>query len=573
MNIKWKHINFLIISLSITLLISCSDSKQIQAPKQSDLQFKEAFHNANNEKIIGHNEKAIELFNKCLVLKPNSAASYFALAEIYFSQNNSEKAIEYGKSAFNIDKDNKWYAAFLGDVYFKIGDYHNSANYYDLLVNTHNDRNIDYQSKLAQSFIYSNQKEKAIKVLDKMELVTGSSPITSLTKHDLYLELNKEKLANQSLQKLFDDHQTDVQMNLEIMDYFLQTGQLDKATLAINQIRKIDLNNAKAKVGEAEIALSQVKIDHAFDLLNDALPSVEVEKERKLMVLESLIGMGFDNRYSESNKINKNLSGLLKNVFESLEGSSRYMSLYGEYLMQNNLKDSARDYFEKAVHLNPNDFQTWMSLLDADYIGNNFEQLALDANKALEIYPNQPMIYLLKGIAEFEQNELSKAEETFFIGKELIVEDQAVLSEFQYHIAKNNWMQGKRNNSEFEQLLKNNPQNARFHFGYAQLLHNSEDNKAIEYAEKAAEIDQRNSKHSAFYAFLLFDKKEFAKAKKMIERAIAYDDENVEYLEKYGDIVFFLGDISKALEVWQQTNEIAPSERLQKKINSKSYHD
>jgi len=362
-------------------------------------------------------------------------------------------------------------------------------------------------------------------------------------------------------------------MILEVMDYFLQTRQLDRATLAINQIRKIDPNNAKAKVGEAEIALSQGKINQAFDLLNEALASTEVEEKRKLMVLESLMEMGFDERYSESKEVNRGISGLLKNVYESLVESSKFMSLYGEYLMQNNHKDSARIYFEKAVSINPSDFQTWMNLLDVDYVDNQYNQLVLDADKALKIYPNQPMIYLLKGIAEYELKDFSKAQETLFLGKGLVIEDQSVLSEFNYHIAKNNWKLGNKNTSEFENLLKDNPENARFLFGYAEILNQGGDKKAIEYVKKATEMDQRNAKYSALYAFLLFDEKNYTLALKMIERAIAYDLENTEYLEKYGDIVFFLGDTDKALEVWEQTYNIQPSEELLKKINSKSYHD
>ena len=570
-----QHINLVINALLMAFLISCGGSKKIQAPdpETNDTQFKEVFHEANSEKLIEHYEKAITLFNKCLVINPNSAASHYALAEIYDGQNNTEKAIEYAKNAFNIDKENKWYAAFLADSYFKIGDYRKSSTYYDLVVNKHDDRNIDHQSKLAQSLIYSDQKEKAIEALNKMELVTGSSPMTSLTKHDLYLELGKEKEADDALLKLFDENATDVSMLLEVMDYFLQTRQLNKALLSINRIKKIDQHNAKAKVGEAEIELSKGNIDQTFVLLNEAMVSAEVEEERKLMILQSLIGMSFDARYSEAKAVNKNLSVLLNNLRESLSESSLYMSLYGEYLMQNNHKDSAKTYFKKAVTLSPDDFDSWMNLLDASHESKQYKQAVTDANEALNIFPNQPVVYLLKGIAEYELNNFSSAQETFFLGKELVIDDEALLAEFKYYIVKNDWALGNEDQSAFERLLKDNPQNARYFFGYAEVLHQKKDKKALEYAKKAVEIDPRMPEYSSFYANLLFDEKNYVTAQKMIERAIAHDGENPRYLEKYGDIVFFLGDVNKAVEVWEQTYKIKPTERLQKKINSKTYHD
>lgn len=560
-----------------SFLLACGNAGKIQPSTiESNIPFKEAFHQANSEKLIGHYESAIKLYMKCIILKPSSAASHFALANIFNTQKNTEKAIEYCKNANSLDKTNKWYVAFLADTYFKTGDYHNSANFYEQLINRFDDRRLENQSKLAQSYLYSNQKEKAIHVLDVMELETGSTPMTSLTKHDLYKELGKDDLAKESLQSLFEDNSTNVDIALEAMDYFLQTRQLENASIAIKQAEKINPTHPKVQLGKAEVLLSKGNIDETFDLLSLALPSTDIEESRKLMVLESLMTMGFDSRYPEARKVNNKLRKLMDGVYPSHLESAKFMSLYGRYLMQNNANDSARLFFSKAVQINPNDYQSWTNLLDADYVNQQYGQLVIDANEALNIFPNQPMVYLLKGIAEYELDSFDMADETLTIGKQLVIDDKAVLSEFDYHLAKNFWKTGNTEKSSeiFEKTFESNPGNARFLHGYAILLESDNNpKKAILYAKKAAEIDQLNARYSALYANLLFDERNYQLAKKMIERAINADLDNPVYLEKYGDIMFFLNDVEKAVDIWTQTNKILQSDRLNSKIKSKSYHD
>jgi tetratricopeptide (TPR) repeat protein len=577
MFVLFRHNKLILQLILLGLLSSCGNSKSIQ-PKQNNsrVAFKEIFHSANSEKMIGHYETAIELYQKCLLLDPNSAASYYALATIYKTQNNSDKALEYGKTALKIDDNNKWYVAFLADTYFEIGDYHKSANYFQTLIDKHLDRHIENQSKLAQSYIYSNQKEKAIKALDNMELEVGVTPMTSLTKHDLYRELGKVKQANEALESLFTENPMNIEVRLEAMDYFLQTRQYENAEIVVRQINTIDSTNAFAKLGSAEIRLSKGQLLETFKLLSEALPSEEIEEERKLLILESLMGMAFDLRYPEANLINEKVQELMQSLVSSQLESGRFMSLYGRYLMQNNQKDSASIYFKKAVDLDVNNYEAWVNLLDARYVNEEYSSLVGEAEKALAVFPNQPMIYLLKGMAEYELADYLKSEETLTIGKNMVFDDADLAAEFKYHLAKNTWQQDNKELAvkQFESAFEGSPNNARFLFGYAQLLYaEGELGKAIKYAKKAAEQDQSIAKYAFFYANLLIEESNFSQAIKMIERALNIDIDNPTYMERYGDVMYFMNNVDKAVDIWQQTEKIQPSERLEKKINSKSYHD
>jgi tetratricopeptide (TPR) repeat protein len=186
------------------------------------------------------------------------------------------------------------------------------------------------------------------------------------------------------------------------------------------------------------------------------------------------------------------------------------------------------------------------------------------------------MIYLLKGISEYEETAFTSAEETLSIGQQMVINDANLAAEFKYHLAKNTWKQNNKDLAakQFESVFDASPGNARFLYGYAQLLYaDGEKGKAFQYAKKAAELDHSAANYAFFYANLLIEENNFSLAQKMIERALNIDIDNPEYMERYGDVMFFMNNVDKAVDIWQQTQKIQPSARLEKKINSKSYHD
>src|SRR5690606_11497409 len=163
----------------------------------------------------------------CLSINANSSAVHFALSDIYEIQGNKNLALETAQRAFQIDKTNKWYALRLADLYFKMGDYQNSSIYYDLGINEQ-EKNIDLKFSYAEALIYSNQYQKAIVVMDEIEIDTGKIPELSLTKHDMYMALGDEEKAQNELNTLISENPGNLEYRIIIADYFLQTNQPEK---------------------------------------------------------------------------------------------------------------------------------------------------------------------------------------------------------------------------------------------------------------------------------------------------------------------------------------------------------
>ena len=88
------------------------------------------------------------------------------------------------------------------------------------------------------------------------------------------------------------------------------------------------------------------------------------------------------------------------------------------------------------------------------------------------------------------------------------------------------------------------------------------------------EKEPENANSLDTYAWIMFKKKDYARAKEYIDKAIECNDDNgsAELWEHAGDIYFMNGEPEQAVEYWEKAFELAPdSELLQRKVKHKTY--
>jgi tetratricopeptide (TPR) repeat protein len=94
-------------------------------------------------------------------------------------------------------------------------------------------------------------------------------------------------------------------------------------------------------------------------------------------------------------------------------------------------------------------------------------------------------------------------------------------------------------------------------------------------SRRSLELDPNNPSSEDTYAWILFRLKRYTEAKKWILKSLQGKPENnATQREHYGDILYFLGEESDALEQWiNAKSQGGSSETLNKKINEKRYID
>ena len=195
----------------------------------------------------------------------------------------------------------------------------------------------------------------------------------------------------------------------------------------------------------------------------------------------------------------------------------------------------------------------------------------------MELFPNQPIVYLFNGMAHLQNEDYSKAAFSLEQGQGLVVDNPAMQNQFFANLGDAYYRLGKYSSAwmNYERALKVNPQNDYVLNNYAYYL--SLRNENLEYAaEMAASVVQRNPTDPTYldtYAWVLFQLEDYANAQRYLEKALENGGgSNGEILEHLADTYYKLNRAEEAVLFWQQALKAGGgSDKLEEKINRKSY--
>ena len=91
--------------------------------------------------------------------------------------------------------------------------------------------------------------------------------------------------------------------------------------------------------------------------------------------------------------------------------------------------------------------------------------------------------------------------------------------------------------------------------------------------EKVMAVEADNPTSMDTYAWVLFKRKDYAKAREIIDKTLELsEEESPELLEHAGDIYFMDGEPDQALEFWKSALKLDPdNELLGRKVKHKTY--
>lgn len=561
--------------LLLFILGSCAGSKKVeQSIFNQRKPFKELLHSATSEKLIGHHEKAIELYEQCLIIEPTNPAVHFALSDLYETKKNNDKALFHAEKAYAYNKTNKWYILRLADLYFKQEKYAETADLYALIIE--DEKNIDFKFNYVETLIRSNRFTTAIDILNEIEVETGKIPEVCFTKHDLYLELGKPVEAQQELDNLLNENPNELEYKITVAEFYMQQNLLDKSKNLLSTVIAQDPNYGLAYFMMADLELRADNLKGAFANLEIGFTKEDVELERKLDILRSLIPYANVTKRDYAT-MRTGIQHLFDLIYDPVLKNSMLHEYYGNFLFESDKFDEATKQYQIACDLNPGSFETWIQLFSLQNKQNDFNGMYLNGKKASEIFPAQPLVYLFAGIGAKEKKLYEEAEEWFFLGKELVIRDAQLSSEFLYHLGDMNYRLGNETEGDFyfQEALKAFPGNEHVHGAIAKKLIET---KQLDAAEseliKALELAPKSIVLHEIYGDLLFNKKEYTKAANHFLRALLDNYADFELLEKYGDALFLSGDETKALDVWAEAIRNGnKSLILQRKLADKKYYE
>lgn len=526
----------------------------------------EQFHKAVREKMSGNFTEAKKLFNACLEEKQDDDAVYFGLAEIAKAENNISTALENFKKAYAIDPNNNVYLQELAFMHAEKANFEEAELLFKEMCERE-PRNVDFIYGYSKVLIYNKAYELAIEQLNKLQDQTGMVPELMMMKADLYTELKKPEKAEETVLELKNEFPDDLDVLKNVIGYYEQRGEKEKALRLIEEIVEKDPENGMAHFILANNYLEQEEVENFLKIAPKLFHLKDLELQQKLFILEQLKMYKKADDSLILNATNKMYLEHPDNEFVMLN--------YGNSLVIQKKTKEALSVFRKAIKSNPNNFEAWLSVLAFESKYMDYKALYEDGTEATTLFPTMPYIYFIAAEGALYTNQPDEAMQLIAAGELYLLDNKQQAAQFAmrkgeiYFYTK----EYKKGIVAFEKALSLDF-NADIQVNYALALATA--NIAADVAaEQLSKIDNRDKspKYYKAKALLSFNNKQFKEAILTLEEGIEKTFNNAELYDLLGDIHYKNQSTEQALKAWKNAQKFeSRNKALSKKIKEVKYY-
>ena len=547
----------------------CQDTIQ---PKPSLAQNAEAFSKGIENKYNENFDVAIAYFEEALKAFPEDHASMYELSALYSKKGLHEKGFEMIKNAVELDGKNKWYKIRLADFYKQNYDYESFVIIYDDLLEDE-PNNLEYLEVYIDALLQLEKFEEMIDKLDVFEDNIGVSEYISMMKIEIYNLLGKKDNVIEEMEKLSKAYPYETRYMSMLAEIYVQSGRDKDAYNLYLKVKELNPDDPYINTSLLEYYQKQGELDKAFDEFILVIKNKNLDYNTKTQIYE----YWFDQKNEEDITVKE--AEAAGNAFIAAH-PDKELGYYVIGTLHYNYENyvTAQKYYLDAIARDSSSFMSWYQLVFTDMALENVESLYEHSLKALRFYPEQPIFYLLNGLALMEMDKLNEAIKVFEKGRYLSA-NKELTANFDTYLADIYYQLGDREKTykQYDRVLKNDPGNVYVLNNYAYFL--SVDNIRLEDALRMSAItiekEPRNPTYLDTYAWILYKLGRYKEAKKWMEKVFIYDkNANGVNYEHYGDILYKSGDTKNAVLNWKKAKKLGDtSEFIDKKIKDEKLYE
>jgi len=532
------------------------------------------FFSAERSKMLGDYRTAITQFSDYLRLKRNNPTAYYELARLFIEVRNPQYALGFARRAVGLDDENKWFQITLADAFGVSSMFDSAALVYDRLAQRYPE-NDEYLYNKGMFLSKAEKYDGALEVFDSLESRVGLVEELAFQKQRLYLKLNRMEDAAAEIHKLINQSPDEVRYYLILGDIYNSNDRVEEATAIYNEALERDPANPRALIALSGFAKKAGNDSLYWSYLTRAFANPDYSIDEKVAYVYPYLQM----QRLDSTKLREGLE-LAKLVIDAHPEEAKAFALCADMYSQAGMLDSALIDYNKAVTLDSTRFTVWYQLM---WIYSRKE----DANNLLRVsavvserFPKEFMGHYFKGVANFLLQNYPSAIDALNValvtstvnGDKNTRADVYSLLGDAYHATG----QHPQSDSSYDKALSLKPDDALVlnNFSYYLSLRGEQLEKAESMSKRSLELEPESANFMDTYAWILFRMARYDQAKVWMEKALQTEDakDNPNMLEHYGDILFNLHEVDKALEYWQLAKQKgANSVGLARKIAEKRY--
>lgn len=524
---------------------------QSELNAQERQRFNEMFFKAEAHKIRGDNEQALSIFKDLSELSPSNATVHYELAGLYSDKEDADLARYHAERAYALAPENRWFRQLLALIYAEYGPKAKLISFYEDLADS-DTASREVREALAMAYLQDKDFKRAEKTLDALQKDLGLDQQLAKLYQSLYLASGEVEEAADIWRKLLE-LEPSLENYAALAALYRANDRHEKALELYKRMVAIDSTDPRPHLDLANYYQRQGKYAQSIRHLKLAMASPELPMDQKIPVLLSLF-----NASRVDSSLLKEAYGIMDQLIRRGSEDPRLFAMYGDYLAREGRDMEAIRYYKKAL-AQPQGvkFQIWEQVLLIEIQNSAFDSLAVDAERAIESFPNQPLPYLYGGIAYLQTGRPEEAEELLLTGNDLVFGNAQLKVQFQSQLAEAYHKMGDYAESDryFEAALAKEPKNANMlnNYAYYLSLRGEKLDKALKMTQKSNQLRPDNATYLDTWAWVHFKRNEFKQAEEIMEKAIALSAKiPAELWQHLGAIKEALGKNQEAIEAFRK---------------------
>lgn len=517
---------------------------------------------------------AFGLLQHCLDIHPNAASALYEVSQYYMFLRQVPQGQEALEKAVANAPDNYWYSQGLASLYQQQNELDKAITLLEQMV-------VRFPAKQDPLFnlldLYGRQEkyDEVISTLNRLEKRMGKNEQLSMEKFRIYLQMKDDKKAFQEIESLVQEYPMDMRYQVILGDVYLQNGKKQEAYDVYQKVLAAEPDNPMAIFSMASYYKQTGQEELYQQQLDTLLLNKKVTPDTKVGVMRQMI---VENE--QADKDSTQIIALFDRIMKQEQDDPQIPMLYAQYLLSKKMESESVPVLEQVVDLDPTNKAARMMLIGAAAKKEDYKQIIKVCEPGIEATPDALEFYYYLAIA---YNQAEKPDSVISICKRALEHTTAdskkeTVSEFysilgdMYHTQK----QMKEAYAAYDSVLVYNPSNigALNNYAYYLSVERRDLDKAEEMSYKTVKAEPNNATYLDTYAWILFEKGNYAEARIYIDNAMKSEggDKSDVIVKHCGDIYYMTGDVDGALTYWKKALEMgSESKTLKQKIEKKKY--
>lgn len=571
----FRHICMMLIVL---LMAACGATRKVaEAPEEGvtlsiegQRRYEYYYLEAVRLEQQGCYDEAFGMLVHCLDICPEAPSALYKMATYYFFLNQKDKALDALLRAVKGEPDNYWYRQTLASYYQTNREYDNAIAVLEEMQQRFPKRNGELLSALVGLYSQTQQYDKVIDALSRLETLIGKTEAISMEKSRNYLLMGNQEGAFGEMEALAAEYPDNSYYRVVLASIYMENGREADALPVLQEILHEEPDNGAAKIAMVQYHKQVADTVGYHAMVDSVMMASTVDDDTKVKMMLQLINEKTDSTY---------VLQLFDRALQQPQRSAKLGHICVQYmLMLHQSEERVRPVLLRMLETEPDHVQAHLQLLSYAAKRNDLEEIIDICSKAIDYTPEVLDFYYYKAIGLYQTNRHEEALDTYRKATAQITQESNTELVSDIFTAMGDLYQQTGRLEEaylcYDSALVYNPSNLLVLNNYAYFL--SEEGKQLDKAElmsyRTIKAEPQNATYLDTYAWILYKQQRYEEALGYIEQALAADSVPSDVLyEHAGDIHYRLGDVQRALDYWKQALELqrkaeAVEERLKKKV-------